>query len=109
MAQVSDSFQSTSAGAEICTGTPALVGIIMVIAMLALPAAAAGQFTRRLVGMMIAAVAISILCTVIGLVISYEPELPAGATIILTATVVYCLAIAGRQFVRKRSRAADTR
>ena len=86
-----------------------VVGIIMVIAMLALPAAAAGQFTRRLVGMMIVAVALSILCTVTGLVVSYEPEFPAGATIILTATVVYGLAVAGRQFARKWSRGAGIR
>jgi zinc transport system permease protein len=80
-----------------------VVGIVMVIAMLALPAAAASQFTKRLLSMMVAAVVLSASCMVGGLAISYEPDLPAGPTIILSAAVVYILAIVIQRFRRRKA------
>ena len=49
-----------------------VVGIIMVIAMLTLPAAVAGQFTRRLWSMMILSVLLSVVFTSTGLALSYK-------------------------------------
>lgn len=66
-----------------------VVGIILVVALLALPAAAAGQMTRRLPAMMLLAVVLSLVSTTGGLIISYTPDLPAGATIVLIAGVIY--------------------
>ncbi|MBU8934941.1 MAG: metal ABC transporter permease [candidate division Zixibacteria bacterium] len=69
-----------------------VVGIVMVIAMLTLPAAIALRFTRSLRQAMLVAVLLSALFSTVGLGVSYTPDLPAGATIILVAGVAYGLA-----------------
>ncbi|MCB1071227.1 MAG: metal ABC transporter permease [Verrucomicrobia bacterium] len=66
-----------------------VVGIVLVIALLTLPAATAGYFVTRLSRMMMLATGFCLLFSVGGLVISYEPEWPAGATIILLSGLVY--------------------
>jgi len=68
-----------------------VVGLILVIALLTLPAAIAKQYIQSLGLMMLAAAALGVLFTSSGLYLSYEPDLPAGATIILVAGVSYLL------------------
>jgi len=68
------------------------VGIILVIALLTLPAAVAGSFSRSLGQMMVWAVLLSFTVTLSGLGVSYAADLPSGATIILVAGGVYLLA-----------------
>ena len=62
-----------------------VVGIVMVIALLTVPAAVAGLFTRNLGQNILLAIVLSVAFTVFGLALSYTPDLPAGATIILLA------------------------
>jgi zinc transport system permease protein len=71
-----------------------VVGIILVIALLTLPAATARYYARSVVQMMIFASVLGGVFTTSGLVISYQPDLPAGATIILIAGLAYLLATA---------------
>ena len=66
-----------------------VVGIILVIALLTLPAATAANFARRLGPIMALGAAISLGLTWGGLALSYAPDLPAGAVIILLAGAVY--------------------
>jgi zinc transport system permease protein len=66
-----------------------VVGIVMVIALMTLPAAIAGYFTHNLRQSMIVSSAVSMLLTAIGLAISFSPDLPPGATIVLLAGAVY--------------------
>lgn len=68
-----------------------VVGVLLAVALLTLPAAVAGHFSRRLWQMMLLATFFSLLFTLGGLGISYTPELPAGATIIVLAGVAYLL------------------
>lgn len=68
-----------------------VVGLILVIALLVLPAAIAGQYMRSLAGMMLLAVVLGGLFTSTGLAISYEPNLPAGPTIVLVTGGIYLL------------------
>ncbi|HHJ19784.1 MAG TPA: metal ABC transporter permease [Gammaproteobacteria bacterium] len=68
-----------------------VVGLILVIALLTLPAAIAGQYTRTLMGMMLLATVLGIAFTAGGLSLSYAPDLPPGATIILLAGVTYVI------------------
>lgn len=82
-----------------------VVGLIMVIALLTLPAAVAGHFFDRLWQIMAAAVGLSALFTTSGLALSYGPDLPTGAVIIVLAGASY-LSVAGLAWVRKRGRAA---
>ena len=78
-----------------------VVGLVMVIALLTLPAATALHFTRRLWSAMIVASALCFLFTVSGIALSYGPELPAGATVIQVAGATYLLAIAGKWIWRR--------
>ena len=66
-----------------------LVGIILVIALLTAPAAIARIFTYNLKKMMITAVFLSMIFSSIGLYLSYNFNIPSGASIILISGGVY--------------------
>ncbi|CAH9019123.1 metal ABC transporter permease [Candidatus Nitrosacidococcus sp. I8] len=68
-----------------------IVGLILVIALLALPAAIARQYTKSLVGMMILASFLGAIFTTTGLAISYEPDLPTGSVIVLVTGAAYLI------------------
>ena len=78
-----------------------VVGVVMVIALLTLPAAVAGRLTRRLWHTMALAVLLCIAFTTGGLALSYAPGLPPGATIIVLAGAVYLLVILGSALRRR--------
>ncbi len=65
-----------------------LVGVILAVAMLVTPAAAAALLTRRLSTMMLTATLVGIVSTVIGLYASFYLDLAAGPSIILTAVIL---------------------
>ena len=69
-----------------------VVGIVMVIALLSLPAATVAPFTHRLGVMMAAAAVLCALITTTGLALSYHWDLPTGAVTILVAAGCYLLA-----------------
>ncbi|NLC79940.1 MAG: metal ABC transporter permease [Lentisphaerae bacterium] len=66
-----------------------VAGIVLAVALLTLPAAAAGLLTRRLDRMMAAAAAIGAGVSLLGLALSYGPGWPPGATIVELAILVY--------------------
>ena len=70
-----------------------VVGIVMVIALLTLPVAVASHFCRTLWQLMLASAAVSAALTTAGLALSYGPDLPAGATTIILAGVVYVVVL----------------
>ncbi len=72
----------------------AVVGLVMVIALLTLPAGAASRWGHRLGGIMAGAVVLSAAFTTLGLGLSYGPDLPAGACIIVLAGAAYLAAAA---------------
>ena len=80
-----------------------VAGIVLAIALLTLPAAAAGLLTRRLDRMMAAAAGIGCGVSLLGLAVSYVPGWPPGATIVELAVIVYLVA-AG--FARWRARSS---
>lgn len=81
-----------------------VVGIIMVIAMLTLPAAVAGFFSGRLWQMMVLASLLCVGLNLAGMAISYSPGLPAGATTIVLAGGLYLAAMVGRSIVKRSIR-----
>ncbi len=81
-----------------------VVGIVLVIALLTLPAAIAGHFSKSLWQMMALAVVCSMLVTTGGLAISYAPDLPAGATIVLLAGGLYLLVAGATKLFSGRAR-----
>lgn len=68
-----------------------VVGIILVIALLSLPAAIAGQYARSVTQMMVIASILGILFITAGFWVSYEPEVPSSYAIILTAGLSYII------------------
>ena len=70
-----------------------VVGIILVIALLTLPAAISRLYTTRIWSMMLLAVALGIGFTLTGIGLSYLLNVPSGATIILVSTLVYAGAL----------------
>jgi zinc transport system permease protein len=82
-----------------------VVGIVLVIALLTLPVAIAGFFAKRLWQMMVVAAVLSAVFTTLGLAVSYEPDLPAGATTIALIGFAYLIAVAAKSlFSRLRRR-----
>ena len=78
-----------------------LVGIMLVIALLTLPAAAAGCFTSHLRSTMIAAAVLNALFIGFGLLLSCLLALPSGPTIVILAGIVY---VSGMIWKKHRSK-----
>ena len=74
-----------------------VVGLIMVIALLTIPAAIAGKFVQEIKQMMLLASILGIIFTSIGLWLSYFFNLTSGATIILVAGIAYLLSLLVKQ------------
>jgi zinc transport system permease protein len=82
-----------------------VVGLILVIALLTLPAAIAARYQSSLKNIMLLAMVLGTAFTCTGIVVSYEPDLPAGATIILIAGVCYILSSVYSQLSKARKSA----
>ncbi|RKT45862.1 metal ABC transporter permease [Thiocapsa rosea] len=79
-----------------------VVGLILVIALLTLPAAIAGHYVHSLGGMMLIATLLGGFFTSTGLALSYGPDLPAGPTMILLAGSVYVVSAVLSRFLSRR-------
>lgn len=66
-----------------------VVGALLVFGMLLAPAGAAALITRRLGAMMVVAAIIGVASTYIGLLLSWHLDLAAGASVVLTAVVIF--------------------
>ncbi|MER3418356.1 MAG: manganese ABC transporter permease [Chloroflexota bacterium] len=89
------------------------VGIILVVAMLVTPAAAAQLLTVRFTRLMLVAAGIGIGSAIAGLYLSYWLDVASGATIVLVETAVFLLVLGlgprtglGAHLARRRSAAA---
>lgn len=69
-----------------------LIGIMLLMSLFAIPQMIAEVFTKRLQPMIVIAAAISLVCSVTGLFVSYFLEVPASATIVITLVLAYGLA-----------------
>jgi zinc transport system permease protein len=68
-----------------------VVGVILMIALLTIPAAMSRQFTHRLSSMMFLSVFLCAIFTICGLWLSYAFDLPSGATIVLVSGTAFIL------------------
>lgn len=82
-----------------------IIGTILVIALLTLPATIANLFTHRLLSMMIAAIGLCALFSFFGLSVSYVLDWPPGATIALLTALCYLfvLPIKKKKFIQRTS------
>jgi zinc transport system permease protein len=79
-----------------------VVGIVMSIALLTIPPAIAGQYTRRLSSMMMLAGVVCLVLTTGGLAASYAMDLPAGAMIIVLAGAAYVMFVPVSRALKRR-------
>lgn len=77
-----------------------VVGLILVIALLTLPAAIARQYFGTLFKIMCLAIFVGGALTISGLAISYQQDLPSGATIILVAGAAFFISTVATKFLR---------
>ena len=83
-----------------------VVGLILVIALLTMPAAIGEQFTVNLKRMMLISVTLGAVFTTMGLWLSYLLDLTSGATIILTCAAGYLASMLYKTVARHRLRTA---
>ncbi len=81
-----------------------VVGLIMVIALITLPASIAGHYTKELKSMMIIATVTGLVLTTTGLAVSYQPNLPSGATIVLLTGFAYIISVLFHSRLKKLKR-----
>ncbi|MBI1821398.1 MAG: metal ABC transporter permease [Nitrospirae bacterium] len=77
------------------------VGALLVFAMVIIPAASAYQFACRMKTMMALSIGFGVFASIGGVIISYEYDLPSGATIVLLAAFLFFLSIL---FSKKKKR-----
>ena len=78
------------------------VGTLLVLGMLIAPAATGSLFARRIESMMLIAALVGSLSTYIGLLISYHYDLAAGASIVLTAVVIFAISATANEISKSR-------
>lgn len=70
-----------------------VVGVVLVIAMLTIPAAISNLFTHNLKNMMFFAIIIGCIVTFYGSLISLSYDLPPGATIVISLAILFIVAL----------------
>jgi zinc transport system permease protein len=75
-----------------------IVGIILVSALLVIPGATAQLFAKNVYFMIVASCGFAVFSTILGLLLSYEFDIAPGGSIVLTATVLFLIAL----FLKKR-------
>jgi len=85
-----------------------IVGIILAIALLTMPAAIAGKFTHNMKKMMALSVVLSVLFITTGLWMSFVLDIESGATIILVAAAAYTIVTVARALKKRSKRVVST-
>lgn len=80
-----------------------VVGLIMVIALLSIPASISGMFVKDMKKMMLLSSILGMVFTSIGLLLSYYMNLTSGATIILVAGGAYLVSLLIKSVTGRRS------
>jgi len=87
-----------------------VVGLVLVIALLTLPAAIAGHYMHTMGRMMLLASLLGVVFTSTGIVLSWQLDMPAGAIIILVAGLSYILsAVISETYLQRRARRSAMR
>ncbi|MBN1971693.1 MAG: metal ABC transporter permease [Candidatus Delongbacteria bacterium] len=68
-----------------------IVGLILIIALLTIPASAASLFSSRFSRIMIISFILGLFFSLSGIFLSYQYDLPSGATIVLISATVYLI------------------
>jgi ABC-type Mn2+/Zn2+ transport system permease subunit len=74
-----------------------LVGVVLVSALLVIPAATGQIAARSMTGMLTISIAVALVAVVFGLWLSWISNLPSGATIVLPASALFLVALVARR------------
>ncbi len=77
-----------------------VVGILLISALLILPAVTALQMSRSFAATMVWAAAMGTLSVILGIFLSFAADIPAGATIVILNFIFFVLAFFSRRFTR---------
>jgi zinc transport system permease protein len=77
-----------------------LVGIVLVSALLVLPAAISRMMCKRMRSMVLVSMGSSLCATIGGLILSFKWDIPSGATIVLLLSLCFFMLQAGREGLR---------
>ena len=80
-----------------------VVGVVLILAMLTIPAAIVNLFTKKLSTMMIWATIVGVSLTTFGNLLSIEMDLPPGATIVTLLGAIFLLSILGKSIYNRIS------
>jgi zinc transport system permease protein len=78
-----------------------LVGIILVVALLTIPAAISKFFAKSIFQMMIYSISFGLIFMLFGLLLSYYLNLPSGSAIIILSTIGYFIAYSFKNLLHK--------
>jgi zinc transport system permease protein len=81
-----------------------LVGVVLVSALLVIPAATGQLAARSMTGMLVTSIVSALIAVILGLWLSWVSNLPSGATIVLLASGLFFVA-----FVTRRLRSGSSR
>ncbi|MDE0308917.1 MAG: metal ABC transporter permease [Acidiferrobacterales bacterium] len=81
-----------------------IVGIILTVALLIIPAAAARQFAKTPEQMAVLASAFGVIAVIFGLIMSVELDTPPGPSIVINAIVIFVIGVATTAIVGMRKR-----
>ena len=92
-----------------CVMITNIVGIVLIIALMTIPAAMANLFSNSLGEMMFSSIVLSIIFSILGLILAITFDLPPGGTVTVTITVAFLIAFAVRYMSEKyRNRSCTT-
>jgi len=90
-----------------------ILGVTMIAAIIVVPAVTARLLTDSFGRMVVLATIIGVVCGLVGLLLSYYLDVASGATVVLTASTIFLLALAGtslrRRLRQERARTSATR
>ena len=66
-----------------------LIGIMLLMSMFTMPQLIAESYSRQFKGIMLISVAVSIVCSIIGLAAAFFIDVPVSATIVITLAVAF--------------------
>lgn len=80
-----------------------VVGVVLILAMLTIPAAIVNLFTKKLSTMMTWATMVGLVLTTVGILTSIELDLPPGSTIVTLLGAVFLLSLLGKSIYNRIS------
>lgn len=83
-----------------------VIGIILVISLMTIPQTIANMFTKKFEKIMLYSVVFALIGTFAGLYISYQLDIPSGASIIFSLVILFIIIKAGT-FIRNKVVPAD--